>query len=205
MLLANGRYNNIVMMRNEELEIKKVSFVFFTIFYVLLIYLFFVKEDYLYIFESVVIYMGFLLFGLLEKRGRIYINVLPLILCLLMVEFHSYFGHFLKAYEESDLFDKILHFYAMFSFTLASYSLMHNSDSVKVSSKPRLLFILTMYGTGLGAVYEILEFLLDIFFHVNAQKGLINTNLDIIADFLGSILAGFLVAYTKIIVYIKRG
>jgi len=50
----------------------------------------------------------------------------------------------------------------------------------------------------------MIEFLLDYFNGTNTQRGLLNTNLDIIADFLGSVLAGILLAYTKIIVYIKN-
>lgn len=50
------------------------------------------------------------------------------------------------------------------------------------------LFILIL-GIALGAVHEILEFVADIRQNSHMQKGLKDTNLDIIFNVIGSVLA----------------
>lgn len=48
-------------------------------------------------------------------------------------------------------------------------------------------------GVTFGVIFEILEFILDIFYKSTNQKSLYDTNLDLIFNFLGSFLAGIYV------------
>ncbi|HOJ12626.1 MAG TPA: hypothetical protein PK733_18835 [Clostridiales bacterium] len=187
----------------EDKRVKTVASAVFTLFYTVLSMLFLIRGNYVYILESAGIYSIYLVYFYTERKGKVFINGYVLILCFIMGMVHSFFGHYLMAYDTSVYFDKILHFYAIFSFTMASYSLMCNSSSFNNSSKKWILLTMVMYGTAIGAIHEIVEFSLDTFIGTQSQKGLLDTNLDLVADFLGALTAGIIVAYTKIIDYIN--
>jgi hypothetical protein len=103
---------------------------------------------------------------------------------------HVLIGEFFDIYKTSKYFDRSLHAFGTFSFTLFGFSVitktMHPSSSPKLFT---ILFIINL-GISLGAVFEIIEFAVDTFFKTNSQSGLKDTNVDLIADIIGSIIAG---------------
>jgi len=61
-----------------------------------------------------------------------------------------------------------------------------------ISSKIYIAIFVTTLGITLGVFLEILEFVLDIIRKKNNQRGLLDTDFDLVYDVIGAILAGFI-------------
>jgi hypothetical protein len=84
----------------------------------------------------------------------------------------------------------MLHVFGTFAFTLFFFSIIHKTTRMVYSSKLYTFIFITSLGVCLGVLFELIEFTLDILFKANNQRGLLDTNLDLIANVLGAILAG---------------
>ncbi|MGI5849346.1 MAG: hypothetical protein ACOX8Q_04695 [Christensenellales bacterium] len=102
-----------------------------------------------------------------------------------------FFGYYLKLFERSKTFDRYVHAYSSFSYSLLAYSTLSNLIDMRASKVLTALFIVTL-GISLGVFTEIAEFLSDKRkkLGANLQKGLVDTNFDLIFDSLGSLAAG---------------
>lgn len=103
---------------------------------------------------------------------------------------HNVLGELLGFYE-GDIFDKILHFFGTFSLTLLLYLILKSVFHLKLEPRLFVFFFITILGIAFGCLFEILEFSLDILLGQNNQHSLIDTNLDMIANTLGALLAGY--------------
>lgn len=109
-----------------------------------------------------------------------------LILIILVLFFHSYFGYYLDLYNKSKMFDRFLHAYGSFSFSLLFYFLLSNFLIYGGSVAFRALYIFLL-GVTIGAIYEAIEYFIDSKHDLKLQRGLKDTDFDIIADILGSL------------------
>ena len=74
---------------------------------------------------------------------------------------------------------------------------MLNSFIMLRSSRPAVFtfILISLIGISLGTFFELIEFSLDSLFNEHNQLGLIDTDLDLVFDCIGSFLAGgFLLA-----------
>lgn len=133
---------------------------------------------------------------LLEKHTRFKLkNQLRILLIMTLIS-HSLIGEYLRAYYDTAFFDNFLHFFGTFTFALLAFELLETF--VRIQSSPQKIFafiLVTSLGISLGTLFELLEFSLDILFKQHNQFGPVDTNLDLIFDTLGSILAGVLTAF----------
>lgn len=130
----------------------------------------------------------YLLLALLFKWSIPYYILLLGILALLL---NSFVGYYLNFFERSTRFDRYLHGYGAFTFALLGYFTI---TSVTISGGSRLfqaLFI-AFLGIALGAIYEIVEYITDTRQGTRHQKGLKDTDFDLLFNCLGSALAAFL-------------
>lgn len=103
---------------------------------------------------------------------------------------HSFFGNYLDLYNRSQHFDRYLHLFGSFANALFVYFIIIKSINPTVSSKLySALFVVTL-GISIGAFFEILEYSQDSKKNSNHQKGLVDTDFDIIFNVIGSAIAG---------------
>ncbi|RKD29003.1 hypothetical protein [Thermohalobacter berrensis] len=152
---------------------------------------FIVKKEYTYLFDVLVTYFGYLTFTFLDKKYSLKTKDYIKLLLVLTFIIHSLLGHNLGLYDKTHWFDNALHTFGSFSFALLFYSIVVNTTQFTVKSKSFIFILILALGTASGSIFEIIEFILDTLLNTNKQKGLIDTNLDMIFNIIGSSLAGF--------------
>lgn len=150
------------------------------------------REDYNFIFSPAIMgvaYAGFLWF---EQRNHYHLRFSIRLYILLTIIAHNVIGEYLYAYERSSYFDKFLHLFGTFSFALFTYSIAKDFITVRTSRPFLFTFLLvSALGLSLGTLFELAEFSLDVIFSEHNQRSLIDTNLDIIFDLIGTCVAAF--------------
>ncbi len=103
---------------------------------------------------------------------------------------HTFLGYYKDRYTRSQIFDRYLHVYGSFAYALLVYGIINGL--LKPSVSPRLyavLFIVAL-GIAVGAVFETIEYFIDKRMPVKTQRDLKDTDVDLICDVIGSVLAG---------------
>ncbi|MDD4238671.1 MAG: hypothetical protein PHT62_08955 [Desulfotomaculaceae bacterium] len=114
--------------------------------------------------------------------------------CLvLVISVHEIGGKIFELYLRSAMFDKYLHVFGIYSLVLFVYAIMRQFMEISFKSRLNKFIFLTLVGISLGAFFEIMEFMLDITLKPKLpnQKDLMDTNLDLIADCVGALIAAF--------------
>lgn len=130
------------------------------------------------------------LYTFLEARYGFYMNTYVRGIIILSLLGDSFFGSYLDFYQTSFTFDKMLHVFGSYSFSLFAYILTVQLLRHPLSSPFKFIFILSL-GLSIGAFYEILEFLTDTISHPNpiSQPSLLDTDLDLVGDLIGAMIA----------------
>jgi uncharacterized membrane protein YjdF len=104
----------------------------------------------------------------------------------------GFFGYYLEFYLTSTVFDKLQHGFGTYSFALFAYILAAQLSEHSLSRR-FTFFLVVCLGISMGAVYEVLEFIVDSTTHPipPGQPSLLDTDLDLVADIFGAILAAF--------------
>lgn len=124
-------------------------------------------------------------------RWGVKIPFFAFILPLTVFFIHSFMGYYLNLYNKTRFFDRALHAFASFSFALFGYFLLSNFLDFGGSKAFLALFVLLL-GFSVGALYEIFEFFCDLKSAKKLQRGLRDTDADLLCDLLGSIAAAAL-------------
>ena len=111
------------------------------------------------------------------------------LLAMLAVFINCFFGYYLDWFSRSKVFDRYLHAFGSFSFALLAYSLIQNLFETGGSKTFQSLVVFTT-GMALGAMFELIEAREDYKKGTNNQRGLQDTNMDLLGDLTGSLLAG---------------
>ena len=117
------------------------------------------------------------------------------IFVLIMMLFDSFFGYYLNLYKKTKKFDRFEHVLGSFSFAVFLYYLFSNVF-VYGGSLAFQAFYTFLLGIFSGVLGEILEFLSDSKNKDKMQRGLRDTNLDLISDVVGSLLASVFIYLT---------
>ncbi len=122
---------------------------------------------------------------------RLKIPEAVMIFTMLSVFSHTFFGFFLRLYTKTKTFDRFNHALGSFAFSQAAYFTLTSLFSEAIP-KPLAAIIIGSLGVTLGVFTEITEFVLDSRKKkdMKLQKGLKDTNIDLIADVIGSAAAG---------------
>lgn len=156
------------------------------------------RTDYL---RSVIATNFFLVvYTFLENRYRLNMNTYVRVLILLTIFFDSFFGYYFDMYVSSFVFDKALHVFGTYAFSLFTYILVMQMLTNPLNSQVKFILVICL-GLSLGTVYEILEFITDSISHPipPSQPSLLDTDLDLIADLIGAVLAAFHVSSRKFV------
>lgn len=130
-------------------------------------------------------------FALLLTAYFIWRFVIPyyvLFLMLATIFLHTFVGFYLDYYEKSQTFDRFLHAFGTFSSALLMFHLLKNLLTFSGSRLFIAVFVFIL-GLACGAVFELFEFTADAFKKSHNQKGLRDTNFDLLFNFIGSLLA----------------
>ena len=130
------------------------------------------------------------IYAFLEARYRFYMNTYVRLMIILTLILDGFFGNYLDLYTTSSIFDKILHVFGTYAFSLFAYVLVVQLLKQPVNSSVKFILVVSL-GVSLGAFYEILEFLTDVFSHPIpiSQPSLLDTDLDLMGDAIGAVFA----------------
>lgn len=155
------------------------------------------RTDYVW---SVAVTTGFwLAYTFLEVKFRLQMSAYVRILMTATIFFDAFFGYCLYMYENSFVFDKLLHIFGGYSFALFAYALVTQMQAAQLVRPVKFILALCL-GMSLGVFYEIFEFVGDIVSHPTppSQPGLLDTDLDLIGDTVGALAAALHVSMAKI-------
>jgi uncharacterized membrane protein YjdF len=98
------------------------------------------------------------------------------------------------------MFDKMIHLFGIYSLAIFVYSIMSQFTPMSFASKLNKFIFITVLGFSLGAVFEIIEYIGDITINpkMHNQSDLTDTDLDLVADLVGALIAAFHVCFTNI-------
>lgn len=162
---------------------------FFVAIQVIAVFGFAQAKQFDYIYETLIIIAGALLLTYLEVKKKLPITNYLRIVVFIAISGHTIGGELMNFYGISTIYDKYLHVFGAYSFALLGYVLL---GMYNLSLPPKVKFIMIIaFGLSVGATYELIEFAIDQFSTptLPAQSGLIDTNLDLLADLLGSMVA----------------
>lgn len=171
-----------------------------TVFITIIIFLatigFLDRKEYNFIYNSLVIYFGYLLLIYFEYKKKFklknYIKVLVIITALL----HNIFGQYFDFYT-TKWFDKALHLFGTFSFALFSYSILNLNSGISCESRIFTFTMIVSIGISVGVFLENIEFILDAMLKTENQHGLKDVNLDLVFNVIGAVFAGLFAVFKK--------
>ena len=134
-----------------------------------------------------------ILFALYVAADEIFGIGVPYLLRLLVVAVmfvDTYFGYFKDRYTRSKVFDRYLHTGGSLAFALFLYSLLSRLTNASVTPKLFAAVLVAFTGIAVGAIFELIEFAIDRKMPVKMQHGLKDTDVDLLCDVIGSVLAG---------------
>lgn len=156
---------------------------------------FIIRNELNYLFNPTamsVLYLGILL---LEKYTSFQLKLYVRICLAIVLVSHTVFGEYYKLYETSTYFDKVLHLFGTFTFAIFIYSLIITWLRFRPSHRFISTFlIVTLIGISLGSLFENIEFAMDVVLNQINQRGLTDTDLDLLCNFVGSLIAAALMA-----------
>ncbi|AFS79491.1 hypothetical protein Curi_c24960 [Gottschalkia acidurici 9a] len=134
----------------------------------------------------------FIIFTFLEIKFKLYISTYSRIILIITAIGHTLCGQYLGFYEKSKYFDKGLHLFGTYAVTYFAYSFLNLITRKQIVSRFREFIFIVCIGMSLGALFETCEFFIDVIAHPKpaSQSGLVDTNLDLIFNYFGAILAG---------------
>lgn len=147
------------------------------------------KND--YILEIVFTTLVFLVYTYIEFKYKIYIHNYIKAITYFSVLCHTLIGEAFDFYTKSYIYDKILHIFGTYAITLFIYALINQVIHTELDSEYREFLFIFLLGISLGTFFEIAEFIIDITIKpkVRSQTNLVDTNLDLIFDVLGSLIS----------------
>lgn len=169
----------------------KLLLYLFTILIIIIAIGFIANKQYRYIYNTVFIYLAYVLIIYYEKKEIINISNVSKSLIVFVSFLHLAFGQYFNLYKTSRYFDKSLHLIGGFTISLFIYQVLVSMLGDYLSSRLLVFILISSIGITSGVFLEILEFVLDILFKTSNQKGLVDTNLDLIFNAWGSSIAAY--------------
>ena len=149
-----------------------------------------IKKKYNFFFGNIASLIFYLVFLIAQYNLKFHVRAFIILLILITLIGHHLIGQYLNFYNRSKHYDRFLHTLGSFSFSLFFYSILDKITIPAIHSKPYVSIFVATIGISLGCIFEIGEFILDTINNSNNQKGLIDTNFDLISNIIGATIAG---------------
>lgn len=135
------------------------------------------------------------IYTFLEMKYNVQLSNYIRVLVMAVLLSDSFAGLYLNLYATSAIFDKIQHVFGSYAFSLFVYTLICTLTRPVINRAFSLFFIISL-GLSIGAIYEIGEFIGDATMRpaIPSQPSLLDTNLDLLADLGGALLAAIHIA-----------
>ena len=150
----------------------------------------FKKKKYNFLIENIITYISYLIFLIVQYKLKFHVMAFIILLVLITIIGNNLIGNCLNVYNRSKYYDRFLHAFGSFSFSLFFYSILDKIIIHTIYPKLYVSIFVTTIGISLGCIFEIYEFILDSTTNSNNQHGLTDTNFDLISDVIGAIIAG---------------
>lgn len=179
----------VIFLRNDKRLLLLITGVFFVI-QTAIIVLLALKGRTDFSWSVIVTTSSWLAYTFLEIKFHIKMSTYVHVVMVLTIFFDAFFGYCLHMYENSFVFDKLLHIFGTYSFSLFVYILLAQMQDTKLRQPVKFILVLAL-GMSLGVFYEISEFIGDIVSHPTPpnQPSLLDTDIDLIGDTIGALLA----------------
>ncbi len=151
------------------------------------------KKKYFNFIGTTFILVLFIIFIIYEKKKGILITDFIRISVIITLLSNSFLGDYLGLYYSSAYFDKALHIFGSFSFSIFIFSIFLGKGHFKGVSKTFIFISILLIGSFIGTMFEIGEFICDQIFQMKNQNGLVDTDLDMICNTVGAAIAGIFV------------
>lgn len=178
---------------NKNMKIKKVLTIdiIFLIVQAITLVGFIFDKSYEYILGLVTTTTLYFIYVYLENKYHIYMNKFVRLCVIITLISNHLLGEKFELYKQPGLFDKALHVFGTYSFTLFVYLIIIQIIKISFTSKLSNFIFIVMLGITIGVSFEVLEFILDLTFNLKTplQTNLMDTNLDIVSDIIGALLA----------------
>lgn len=143
----------------------------------------------LFLKATISITAAFAVFIILKLVLWVFIPDFVMLLVILAVWIHLFLGYYIGLYIKSRVFDRLLHLFGSFSFALLAYYMTANI-SIGDPSKIFSALYTVGWGIALGGIFEIAEYFIDQKNGSHTQRGLKDTDFDLVFDAAGSLAAG---------------
>ncbi len=109
-------------------------------------------------------------------------------------------GFYFNLYVLSPLFDRIQHIFSAYALALFFYSIVMCFMEGAIKIKWMIFIFVTAIGMAAGSFYEIMEFAVDAIMkpQILNQPSLQDTDLDLLSNTVGSVIAGFHSTYIRV-------
>ena len=146
----------------------------------------FCTTQYITVFNSILTAMCIIVFTLFNKKTSIF-NLKTFYSVIVFILLAVFFGRTLKLYDIISFWDKILHFVSGFVIASAAEQIYQKLTGDE-GNKPLKYWFIFLFAAASAAVWEFYEFAVDSVAHIQAQNGLADTMLDMIAGTASAIL-----------------
>lgn len=129
------------------------------------------------------------IYTFMEMKYGIELNQYIRVFVMLVIISDSLIGLYFDLYTTSAVFDKIQHILGSYAFSLFAYTLLCKLTHPVLNRICSFVLVVSL-GLGIGVFYEIGEFIGDLVTKpsIPSQPSLLDTNLDLISDVIGSLL-----------------
>lgn len=159
---------------------------------------FFIDNNYRSLIGLIAANICYLIFLYIDKKLAFDTTFYQQLVVLLTIFLHNFGGQYIEYYNENEWFDKLLHLFGIYAFTLLGYQIIKSIVNYNTSSSLLYNYLFMFFlGVTLGVFGEIGEFLLDITTNAQNQHSLVDTDLDMIFNSVGASIAGLSVFYEK--------
>lgn len=172
-----------------------IAFILLTIAEALISVKFTQKKLHVYLKSTILSYGLYCLFLIGAYFLHIAIPYYILVLIMVTIFAHTFLGHYLEYYRRFIAFDRCLHAFGTFSSSLFFYTFLTNLTQAGGSKFFRAVFVAAS-GIAIGAIFEVLEYSGDKKRHTKSQKGLMDTDTDLLADIIGGLTAAVFAYFT---------
>ncbi len=135
-----------------------------------------------------------LVYTLFEYIYKLRINYYIRLAVVIAILSDGFLGFYLNLYEISPLFDRLQHIFSAYAAALFFYAILINFPNNTVEVRPWTKFVfVAAIGMAAGSLNEIIEFTSDTVMkpQILNQPGLEDTDLDLISNTIGAVVAGF--------------
>lgn len=181
--------------REKEPTDMPISFWIYTFFIVFTAFSFIRRGKHTQYIGYFISYLLFFTYIALSQRFALGYNDILNTLVVLTGFIHFFFGENLGYYYRAKQFDRLLHCFGTFSFTLFLNHLIVQMMHPALQPDAFLFVYILSLGTAIGAFFELFEFLADTLFHSRNQSGLVDTNVDLLFDVIGAMLAAIVAVF----------